>query len=78
MATRAIDLQDIPEPIAQAIEAMVNTLRKQIKATQKHSVTLPVWEGMPLGELSREEIYDDGSADYCTDTVVPHWAASHI
>jgi len=28
MATRAIDLQGIPEPIAQVIEAMVNTLRK--------------------------------------------------
>jgi len=62
MATRAIDLQDIPEPIAQAIEAMVNTLREQIKATQngqKHPVTLPIWQGKPLGELSREEIYDD-------------------
>jgi hypothetical protein len=62
MATRAIDLQDIPEPIAQAIEAMVHTLREQIKGAQngqKHPVTLPVWEGKPLGELSREEIYDD-------------------
>ena len=62
MATRAIDLHDIPEPIAQAIEAMVNTLREQIKAAQngqKHPVTLPIWQGKPIGELSREEIYDD-------------------
>jgi hypothetical protein len=59
MATRAIDLKDIPEPIAQAIEAMVDTLREQIRAIkngQKHPVKLPVWEGNPIGKLSREEI----------------------
>ena len=62
MATRAIDLEDIPELIAQAIEAMVDTLREQIRATkhgQKHPVKLPSWEGKPIRKLSREEIYDD-------------------
>lgn len=62
METRVLDLHDIPEPIAQAIEAMVNALRQQIKTAkngQKRPVGLPVWEGKPIGKLTREEIYDD-------------------
>jgi hypothetical protein len=34
----------------------------QIQAAQngqQHPVMLPVWQGKPIGELSREDIYDD-------------------
>ena len=43
MATKESDLHDIPEPITQTIEAMVNMLHVQIKTArnrQKHPVTL--------------------------------------
>ena len=56
-----IDVKDLPEPIARAIEAMVNTLRQQLqpKKWTKPPLKLPVWEGKPIGKLTREEIYDD-------------------
>ncbi len=56
-----IDVKDLPEPIARAIEEMINTLRQQFqpKKQQKQPAKLPVWEGKPLGKLTREEIYDD-------------------
>jgi hypothetical protein len=54
-------VRGLPESIARALEAMVNTLRQQfqIKKQHKQLLKLPVWEGKPLGKLTREEIYDD-------------------
>lgn len=55
-----INVKDLPEPVAQAIAIMVNTLRDQLHADKKKQpVHLPVWEGQPIGRLTREEIYDD-------------------
>lgn len=56
-----INVHGLPESIARALEAMVNTLRQQfqIKKQHKQPLKLPVWEGKPLGKLTREEIYDD-------------------
>jgi hypothetical protein len=55
-----INVKDLPEPIAQAIAIMVNTLREQLHIDKKKQpVHLPVWEGKPTGTLTREEIYDD-------------------
>jgi hypothetical protein len=61
----SIDVHDLPEPIAQAIAAMVDTIRirvseSQLKPTQKDQpAQLPVWPGTTLGSLRRSEIYDD-------------------
>jgi hypothetical protein len=55
-----INVKDLPEPVAQAIAIMVNTLREQLRVDKKKQpVHLPVWEGKPIGTLIREEIYDD-------------------
>jgi hypothetical protein len=55
-----IDVSDLPESVARAIEAVVQTLRQQLPqpAQKKRTVDLPRWEGMVLGKLTREEIYD--------------------
>lgn len=55
-----INVKDLPEPLAQAIAMIVDTLREQLRADGgKPPVHLPVWDGMPIGTLSRDEIYDD-------------------
>ncbi len=56
-----ISVHGLPESIARAIEAMVNTLRQQfaLKKQHKQPLKLPAWEGKPLGKLTREEIYED-------------------
>ena len=56
-----IDVSDLPEPVARAIEAMVQTLRQQLglAAPMKQVNVLPRWEGQVIGNLTREEIYDD-------------------
>lgn len=56
-----INVSDLPEPIAYAIEAMVNTLRQQFQAQKQNRqlVKLPVWEGKPFGKVTRDEMYDD-------------------
>lgn len=59
----SIDVRDLPEPVARAVEAMVNALRRQIKASsngQAPPTYLPLWTGSPTGSLTRQEIYDDG------------------
>ena len=54
MAMETINVSDLPESIAQAIEAMVSTLRQQFQAQKQNeqSVKLPVWEGKPFGKLT--------------------------
>jgi hypothetical protein len=57
-----INVKDLPEPVAQAIAMIVDTLREQLRVDErKHPVHLPVWDGKPIGTLTREEIYDDGA-----------------
>jgi len=55
-----IDVSDLPESIARAIEAMVQVLRQQHPPPAANGKTkdLPCWEGRVLGNLTREEIYD--------------------
>lgn len=52
--------EGLPEPVARAIEAVVQALRQQLPppAQKKQTPGLPRWEGQVLGKLTREEIYD--------------------
>jgi hypothetical protein len=56
-----IDVHDLPEPVARAIQAMVEELRRQLgpAAPKKQVKELPRWEGQVLGSLTRDELYDD-------------------
>ena len=58
---KSIDVEDLPEPIAQTVQLMVQRLREQLRrpAASRPKVQLPEWPGRVLGNLSREEIYDD-------------------
>ena len=57
---QTIDVSDLPEPVAKALAETVQHLREQL-ATRKAAPPpkLPVWSGAVIGELTREEIYDD-------------------
>jgi hypothetical protein len=56
-----IDVSDLPEPVARAIAAMVQSLRQQLRPTapEKEVKGLPRWEGQVIGPLTRQEIYAD-------------------
>jgi hypothetical protein len=58
-----IDVSDLPESVAQAIEGLVQTLRQHLpyQGQQQRPIELPRWDGEVLGELTREEIYGDGA-----------------
>jgi hypothetical protein len=57
---KEIDVADLPEPIARAIETIVQTVRQQLQQTpdQQAIKDLPRWDGDVIGTLSREDIYD--------------------
>lgn len=59
----SIDVGGLPEPFVKAIAAMVECLRRQPADSEKGPPTKPVrlstWPGKVLGQLTREEIYDD-------------------
>jgi len=62
----AIDVSGLPEPLAQAIQKMIETLRAQFPRNGQPAATptpgrvaLPVWPGKVIGSLSREDIYGD-------------------
>ena len=57
----SISVKDLPEPYARAIEAMVETLRRQLQHQEepRPRVTLPAWPGTVVGSLRREDIYGD-------------------
>jgi hypothetical protein len=56
----SINVEGLPEPVARAIQAMVQALREQLAQDQeKEPAELPVWSGTVIGTLTREEIYDD-------------------
>jgi len=55
-----INVEGLPEPVARAVQAMVQALREQLaKEQKKEPGELPVWPGTVISALTREEIYDD-------------------
>ena len=58
---KTIDVEDLPEPVAQAVASMVEAMRKQLQhqSGKRRRVDLPVWPGKTIGRLTREEIYED-------------------
>lgn len=61
-----IDVSGLPEPLADALRKMVQTLRarlpgngQQMGIEPKHEVCLPVWPGKVIGSLKREDLYGD-------------------
>lgn len=58
---KTIDVEDLPEPVAQAVAAMVEALRQQLakKEEKPKRVELPSWPGTVIGSLSRKDIYSD-------------------
>ena len=58
---KTVDVSDLPEPLARAVEAMVQAMREQLngKEQTKQPVKLPVWKGTVKSSLRREDIYDD-------------------
>jgi len=63
MAERRISLDGIPEPVARAIELLVESARKvaTVGGPRKESqrVELPVWNLGVKQTLRREDFYDD-------------------
>jgi hypothetical protein len=54
----SINVEGLPEPVARAVQAMVQALREQLAHDQKKAPgELPVWPGTVIGSLTREEIY---------------------
>lgn len=59
---RAIDVEDLPEPLAIVINSMVQALRRQLATIDRHEKTprpLLTKPGTVLGKITRSEIYDD-------------------
>jgi hypothetical protein len=55
-----INVEGLSEPVARAVQAMVQALREQLASDQKQEPNeLPVWPGTVIGSLTREEISDD-------------------
>ncbi|MEX2140586.1 MAG: hypothetical protein WD894_15090 [Pirellulales bacterium] len=56
-----IDVKGLPEPFARAVRAMVETLRQQLEPEEKprRRVKLAARPGRIIGNLTREEIYED-------------------
>ncbi len=64
----SIDVSDLPEPFAQAVKAVAETFRRQLAVKEARGEEpgkkaspgkLSVCDGAVIGNLSREEIYDD-------------------
>lgn len=59
---KAIDVEGLPEPIAQALQSVVETLRAQLReinGERREPVVLRTRPGTVLGRLTRKEIYED-------------------
>lgn len=57
---KSIDVEGLPEPVALALDTVVQTLRSQLAkttASPNRKVELPRWPGTVTGTLRREEIY---------------------
>lgn len=62
MATRAVDLEGVPEDQARAIEEQVRYWRELTARKRRgQALDLPQWPGIapPPDKLRRREIYDD-------------------
>lgn len=58
-----IDVTGLPEPVVKAIEAMVESLRRQDSDRKDPTMRpreLPIKPGAVIEPLTRETIYDDG------------------
>lgn len=57
---KTVNIEGLPESVAEAVVKMVETLRSQFtaKSESRPPVDLPRWPGKVLGSLSREEIYE--------------------
>ena len=64
MPTTFVDISGLPEPIVQAIQQLVRTLRA-VYSTESHSksVELPKWDSTVIGTLSRRDLYDEILSD---------------
>ncbi|MEX0718953.1 MAG: hypothetical protein WD066_20330 [Planctomycetaceae bacterium] len=62
---KTIDVEGLPEPVAQALHQVVRTLREQMHAPREarkpegRPVQLREWPGKVIEPLTREEMYDD-------------------
>jgi hypothetical protein len=60
---KTIDVEGLPETVAQALLAMVETLKRQTAtksvAKAHAAIELPRWPGKVMSSLRREEIYAD-------------------
>lgn len=56
---RSVNVDDLPEPVAQALAHLVETLKEQFRAAPKprERVELAVRKGTVIGDLSRQDIY---------------------
>jgi hypothetical protein len=59
-----INVEGLPEPIAQAMDAMARLMREQLaigrqEKSKTDRITLPTRSGTVIGELTRDEIYED-------------------
>jgi hypothetical protein len=51
-----INVEDLPEPVARAVQAMVQALREQLTKEQKKEASeLPVWPGTVIGSLTEKK-----------------------
>jgi len=57
---KSLDVEGIPEPIAQALAQLIQAIREQLQAQQRcrPCVTLPVHKGTILRPVTRDEIYE--------------------
>jgi len=58
---RSIDVSDLPEPVARALEVAAEMARNAARREKQGEKPpeLSLWDGYVIGELRREEIYDD-------------------
>ena len=58
---RSIDVSDLPEPVARALEVAAEMARHAARREKQGEKPpeLSLWDGYVIGELRREEIYDD-------------------
>jgi len=57
---KAINVEDLPEPVARALDTVVQTLRSQLvkkRAEPSRKIDLPRWPGTVIGSLRRADIY---------------------
>ena len=58
----AIDVRDLPEPLARAIETMVHLLREQLRENHQQRgqrIEFLIKHGAVIGSVKREDIYGD-------------------